>query len=106
MASTTGVTIERKKSYGIGGAGNIRRPSDVIYLPRTTNADGTRRRSSVWSSITATSSPFSSLKGKRTSVLDLFIRKGSAAGEEGEGMCVGVEGWKELGERGGGKDRY
>lgn len=53
------------------------RPSDVIYPPRT-NADGTRRRSSVWSSIT-TVSPSSSPEGKRPSLLNLF-RKGSMAG--------------------------
>jgi len=69
---------ERKMSYGIGGAGNIRRPSDVIY-PARTNADGTRRRSSVWSSITV--SPGSSPDGKRASLMDLF-RKNSVSNSE------------------------
>ncbi|KAN0101730.1 hypothetical protein V8E51_012240 [Hyaloscypha variabilis] len=59
-----GLAIERKKSYGIGGAGNIRRPSDVIY-PVRLNADGTRRRSSVFSS---------SPDGKRAGILSLFRR--------------------------------
>jgi len=67
------VEIERKKSYGIGGAGNIRRPSEVIY-PVRTNPDGSRRRSSVWSSINAT--PGTSPEGKRNSFLG-FFRRGS-----------------------------
>jgi len=66
-----GITIERKMSYGIGGAGNIRRPSDVIY-PVRLNADGTRRRSSVWSSITV--SPGTSPDGKRAGIMSLFRR--------------------------------
>jgi len=76
MASTheNGVQIERKMSYGIGGAGNIRRPSEVIYPPRT-NPDGTpRRRSSVF-----TISPGTSPEGKRASLMDLFKRKGSVS---------------------------
>ncbi|KAB8293440.1 hypothetical protein EYC80_007752 [Monilinia laxa] len=42
---TTTATLrnERRRSYGIGGAGNIRKPSEVIYTPRE------RRRSSVFS---------------------------------------------------------
>ncbi|KUJ14789.1 uncharacterized protein LY89DRAFT_720258 [Mollisia scopiformis] len=75
MDRTQGVEIERKKSYGIGGAGNIRRPSDVIY-PVRLNADGTRRRSSVWSSISA--APGTSPDGKRNGFLG-FFRRGSAA---------------------------
>jgi len=71
--SGNGVEVERKKSYGIGGAGNIRRPSDVIY-PIRTNADGTRRRSSVWSSITPGTSP----EGKKSGFWGLF-RRGSAS---------------------------
>lgn len=67
------VEIERKKSYGIGGAGNIRRPSEVIY-PVRTNPDGSRRRSSVWSSINVT--PGTSPEGKRNSFLG-FFRRGS-----------------------------
>jgi len=73
---TQAVVIEEKKSYGIGGAGNIRRPSEVIYPPRT-NTDGTRRRSSVWSTITA--SPGSSPDGKRASLMNLFGRKSSVS---------------------------
>jgi len=90
MASngSSAVEIEPKKSYGIGGAGNIRRPSEVIYPPRT-NPDGTRRRSSVWSSITSVS-PGSSPDGKRTNLLNLFSRRGSTAAGEGSG-----EGYKE-----------
>ncbi|KAF8866247.1 hypothetical protein BDZ45DRAFT_683624 [Acephala macrosclerotiorum] len=65
--------FERKRSYGIGGAGNIRRPSDVIY-PARTNVDGSRRRSSVWSSINLTPGP--SPVGKRNSFLG-FFRRGS-----------------------------
>jgi len=75
MENGNGVQIERKKSYGIGGAGNIRRPSEVIY-PVRTNADGSRRRSSVWSSISA--APGTSPDGKRHSILG-FFRRGSTA---------------------------
>ncbi|KAG0644908.1 hypothetical protein D0Z07_9378 [Hyphodiscus hymeniophilus] len=90
MASN-GIPIlhEQKKSYGIGGAGNIMsaigRPSDVIYPPRT-NTDGTPRRSSVWSHITTTS-PSTSPEGKRMSLLNLFGKKGSTgvADMEGDG---------------------
>jgi hypothetical protein len=88
----SGVTIERKKSYGIGGAGNIRefpsckvalswicwpdfhlagRPSDVIY-PVRLNADGTRRRPSVFSIISV--SPGTSPDGKRAGLMSLFRR--------------------------------
>jgi len=83
MASTgtQAVGIEQKRSYGIGGAGNIRRPSEVIYPPRT-NPDGTRRHSSVWSSI-STVSPGSSPDGKRAGLMNLFQRKGSVS--EGNG---------------------
>jgi hypothetical protein len=49
------------------------RPSDVIY-PVRLNADGTRRRSSVWSS---------SPDGKRTGIMDrLFRRSTSNAASE------------------------
>lgn len=122
---TNAVEIEQKKSYGIGGAGNIRlspislsprafppflfkpsilfspfewnsdfktgRPSEVIYPPRT-NPDGTRRRSSVWSSIT-TISPSSSPDGKRTTLLNLFSRRGSTGPVIGDD---GVEGYKDV----------
>ncbi|TEY42031.1 hypothetical protein BOTCAL_0400g00070 [Botryotinia calthae] len=33
-SATKDVQGERRRSYGIGGAGNIRRPSEVIYTPR------------------------------------------------------------------------
>lgn len=125
---TNAVEIEQKKSYGIGGAGNIRlfslfllspislslhpslpfffkpsslprpiewnsdsktgRPSEVIYPPRT-NPDGTQRRSSVWSSVSPSSSP----EGKRTTLLNLFSRRGSTGPVVGEG---GVEGYKDV----------
>jgi len=80
-SETGGVTIERKMSYGIGGAGNIRRPSDVIY-PVRLNADGTRRRPSVWSSITV--SPGTSPDGKRSGIMSLF-RRSNAPGDASNG---------------------
>lgn len=70
--SSNPVDIEQKKSYGIGGAGNIRRPSEVIYGPRL-RADG-RRRSSVWSV-----SPGSSPEGKRNALMNFFSRKSSVS---------------------------
>ncbi|KAH6677213.1 hypothetical protein B0J14DRAFT_560005 [Halenospora varia] len=80
---------ERKMSYGIGGAGNIRRPSDVIYPPRT-NPDGTRRRSSVWSSINV--SPSSSPEGRRYSLMNIFGgRKGSIGQDENADVVMGDE---------------
>ncbi|KAH7382910.1 hypothetical protein BKA64DRAFT_712757 [Cadophora sp. MPI-SDFR-AT-0126] len=74
MASneTGAMNIERKKSFGIGGAGNIRRPSDIIYPPRV-NADGTRR-SSVWSTMSVSVSPGTSPEGRRSSFMGLFRR--------------------------------
>jgi len=83
---TAAVNIERKMSYGIGGAGNIRRPSDVIY-PVRTNPDGTRR-SSVWSSITV--SPGSSPDGKRATIMSLF-RKSSVPNNEASQREAEVE---------------
>jgi hypothetical protein len=101
-SETGGVTIERKMSYGIGGAGNISRssccnsdelgilgltfhlagrPSDVIY-PVRLNADGTRRRPSVWSSITV--SPGTSPDGKRSGIMSLF-RRSNAPGDASNG---------------------
>jgi len=105
MASENGVQIvERKMSYGIGGAGNIRmcftrltkwsnadgglqigRPSDVIYPPRT-NQDGTRRRSSVFSI-----SPGTSPDGKRATLMELFKRKGSVSETPAEENIVADE---------------
>ncbi|KAK0113799.1 hypothetical protein ONS95_014049 [Cadophora gregata] len=80
MASneTGALNIERKKSFGIGGAGNIRRPSDTIYPPRV-NADGTRR-SSVWSTMSV--SPGTSPEGRRSSFMSLFKRN-SVHAEDG-----------------------
>jgi len=49
----------------------------VIY-PVRVNPDGTRRRSSVWSSITV--SPGTSPEGKRATIMSLF-RKGHTQGE-------------------------
>ncbi len=46
------------------------RPSDVIY-PVRLNADGTRRRSSVWSS---------SPDGKRTGIMDRLFRRSTSNG--------------------------
>jgi len=80
------MNIERKMSYGIGGAGNIRRPSDVIY-PVRTNPDGTRR-SSVWSSITV--SPSTSPDGKRATIMSLF-RKSSVRNSGGSEREAEVE---------------
>jgi len=88
MEATNGSAIEeRRRSFGIGGAGNIRRPSEVWYPPRRkstvivesegagADADGsgekekpTRRRSSGWSMGTS--------PGKGSAVLS-FFRKGS-----------------------------
>ncbi|KAH7369753.1 hypothetical protein BKA65DRAFT_4651 [Rhexocercosporidium sp. MPI-PUGE-AT-0058] len=75
---TGAMNIERKKSFGIGGAGNYRRPSDIIYPPRV-NADGTRR-SSVWSTISV--SPGTSPDGRRSSILGIF-RRSSVHAEDG-----------------------
>ncbi|EDN92113.1 predicted protein [Sclerotinia sclerotiorum 1980 UF-70] len=47
---------ERPRSYGIGGAGNIRKPSEVIYTPRE------RRRPSIFSSLSVSSSTSSVTK--------------------------------------------
>jgi len=77
-SDANGVNIERRISYGIGGAGNIRRPSEVIYPPRM-NADGTRRRSSVWSSITP--SPGTSPEGKRAAIFNFFKKAGGGQTE-------------------------
>lgn len=51
------VNEERRRSFGIGGAGNIRRPSDVIYPVRRASVaendpdpdKAKRRRGSGWS---------------------------------------------------------
>ncbi|TGO87331.1 hypothetical protein BPOR_0233g00040 [Botrytis porri] len=43
-SATKNIQGERRRSYGIGGAGNIRKPSEVIYTPRE------RRRSGAFSS--------------------------------------------------------
>ncbi|KAF4628026.1 hypothetical protein G7Y89_g10125 [Cudoniella acicularis] len=86
-----GAERERKISFGIGGAGNIRRPSEVIYPPRV-NADGTRRRSSVWSSISSVS-PGSSPDGKRASLMNFFGRKNSVQNDnEGLGETPSEQG--------------
>ncbi|EPE27852.1 hypothetical protein GLAREA_04643 [Glarea lozoyensis ATCC 20868] len=46
-------TVERRMSYGRGGAGNIRRQSEIPFGQRV-KADGTpRRRSSVFSSMSS-----------------------------------------------------
>jgi len=58
--------LEPRRSFGIGGAGNIRRPSDVIY-PSRCNADGTRR-----SGIFCRNGSVG--EGKRSSILSLFRR--------------------------------
>ncbi|KAI9641323.1 hypothetical protein NHQ30_010125 [Ciborinia camelliae] len=63
-STTTDKQDEQRRSYGIGGAGNIRRPSEVIYTPRR------RRRSSVFSS-RSVSSP-TSANEKRGSFLSWF----------------------------------
>jgi hypothetical protein len=53
----------------------------VIY-PVRLNADGTRRRSSVWSSITV--SPGTSPDGKRAGIMSLF-RRSNAHSEASNG---------------------
>ncbi|CZT42631.1 uncharacterized protein RSE6_02565 [Rhynchosporium secalis] len=66
--------LEKRKSFGIGGAGNIRRPSEFIY-PARVNADGTRR-SSVWSTISVSFLPGATSAARSFSVFSLF-RRGS-----------------------------
>ncbi|KAG4026575.1 hypothetical protein MFRU_039g00530 [Monilinia fructicola] len=61
---TTNSRNEQRRSYGIGGAGNIRKPSEVIYTPRE------RRRSSVFSNPSVSVS--SSSDTKRGSFLSWF----------------------------------
>ncbi|KAF2494408.1 hypothetical protein BU16DRAFT_562067 [Lophium mytilinum] len=62
---------ERHTSYGIGGAGNLRRPS-VVEAAKETLAnmpsEQPRRRSSVWST--------TSIKERKGSILSIF-RRGS-----------------------------
>jgi len=83
----TGMPIERKKSYGIGGAGNIRRPSDFVFPTKSTDNNGGENEdrrpslSSLWSAITP--SPSSSPSEKRASLLNLF-RRGSKDKTEGQ----------------------
>ncbi|RAL60665.1 hypothetical protein DID88_009983 [Monilinia fructigena] len=64
---TTTATLrnERRRSYGIGGAGNIRKPSEVIYTPPRE-----RRRSSVFSNPSVSVS--NSSDTKRGSFLSWF----------------------------------
>ncbi|KAJ8061460.1 hypothetical protein OCU04_009278 [Sclerotinia nivalis] len=64
---------ERRRSYGIGGAGNIRKPSEMIYTPRE------RRRSSVLGSTSF--SPSTSPDTKRGSFLS-WIGIGSGKKDE------------------------
>ncbi|TGO61316.1 hypothetical protein BCON_0028g00330 [Botryotinia convoluta] len=63
-SATKDVQGERRRSYGIGGAGNIRKPSEVIYTPRE------RRRSSAFSSPSI--SPSISPDTKKESFLSWF----------------------------------
>ncbi|KAL2072423.1 hypothetical protein VTL71DRAFT_11766 [Oculimacula yallundae] len=79
MGETGAANVDRKKSFGRGGAGNIRRPSDVIYPPKT-GADG-RRRSSVWPTTPVSASPGTNPAWRRFSVLGL-LRKRSVQAEE------------------------
>ncbi|GAB7349233.1 hypothetical protein MBLNU459_g8396t1 [Dothideomycetes sp. NU459] len=66
---------ERRVSYGIGGAGNIHRMSDIKLAQKTAenpaaNAEaGGRRRSSVWS--------MSSSEGSKTEAIKNFFRRNS-----------------------------
>ncbi|KAH8819676.1 hypothetical protein F5884DRAFT_22068 [Xylogone sp. PMI_703] len=74
MKITTAAIMDRKRSHGIGGAGNIRRPSDPFNPPRhDEEATSSRRRSSVWSSFTPT--PGSSPEGKRGSFMSFFKKR-------------------------------
>ncbi|KAF7945534.1 hypothetical protein EAE96_010301 [Botrytis aclada] len=63
-SATKDVQDERRRSYGIGGAGNIRKPSEVIYTPRE------RRRSSAFSSPSI--SPSISPETKKENFLSWF----------------------------------
>ncbi|QSZ28789.1 hypothetical protein DSL72_003294 [Monilinia vaccinii-corymbosi] len=63
-SATTNTPNEQRRSYGIGGAGNIRKPSEVIYAARE------KRRSSVLSSPSVP--PSTSPDTKRGSFLSWF----------------------------------
>lgn len=54
---------ERRRSFGVGGAGNIRTVIEATVISDG-SADGHRRRSSVWSTVSGTSTP------KKTRMLD------------------------------------
>ncbi|KAK0514909.1 hypothetical protein JMJ35_002288 [Cladonia borealis] len=43
--------IERYTSYGIGGRGNLRRPSENKIVEITPTENGQKRRTSVWDSV-------------------------------------------------------
>ncbi|CAD6451325.1 a0ec38dc-444c-455d-994a-9892e341f82f [Sclerotinia trifoliorum] len=68
---------ERRRSYGIGGAGNIRKPSEMIYTPRE------RRRSSVFNSPSV--SPSTSSGTKRGTFLSWI---GIGSGKKDEEQCA------------------
>ncbi|KAF3765383.1 hypothetical protein M406DRAFT_321921 [Cryphonectria parasitica EP155] len=48
---------ERRRSFGIGGAGNIRTEAEARISYPLPSEQGGQRRSSMWSSISASSSP-------------------------------------------------
>ncbi|KAI9877656.1 MAG: hypothetical protein M1830_003175 [Pleopsidium flavum] len=76
-----GAGLERCVSYGRGGAGNLRRPSDVHDTMRAEDQDGQRRRRS-----SALSTSSSNGEGRRASIVKAatsIFRKGSTeSGEE------------------------
>ncbi|KAI4126925.1 MAG: hypothetical protein LQ347_004801 [Umbilicaria vellea] len=79
-AQSTEATIERCVSNGIGGAGNLRRPSVTKSMVAEINENGSpRRRSSVWSMNSNDGKPVSIV----TAAKQLF-RKGSTASVEEE----------------------
>ncbi|GAB7337933.1 hypothetical protein MBLNU457_4316t1 [Dothideomycetes sp. NU457] len=66
-------TIERKVSRGIGGAGNMRTPSEIVEVKRALDEGSPeriekQRSNSVWSN--------SSTGSRRKSIIDMF-RRGS-----------------------------
>jgi len=73
-----GMNIERKVSHGIGGYGNIRRPSDVPFPPKSSPS----RHNSIWSKFSISpGSPGTSPTERRGSFLNAF-RKNSVSESE------------------------
>ncbi|KAL1306144.1 hypothetical protein AAFC00_004256 [Neodothiora populina] len=104
-------TAERRVSFGIGGAGNLRRPSDreraqkeleeLTAINTRTNADAggtsddvhsSHRRTSLWSLSSADSSSGSGLGGSTKEVLNKLFRRGSKTEPETTSGAAGGEG--------------